>query len=481
MSAPPKAASNTWAPSLDQLIVATFGLLGLRLGARPIGDNSAFTHLRTGIDMVRRGVVPAIPRRDPYSFTAFHHAWTVQSWLAEFAIGWVNRLGGHGAVIAAAAVAMGGLAWLVATMARTGRPLTTAVAAFAALAVGLPYWSPRPLLVGLLCLAATILIVGDRRSPWLLVPVVWIWVNAHGSFPLGLAWVGATCVGAWIDRRGDHDHNDAPPWPYLGWFVIGLVAACVNPLGPRLLTFAFSAFGKSEVFRSVIEWQSVNFQSAEGVVCLAGLAIAFVVLTRRRLPWRLALPVLGFVVLGLYAQRNMAPLGVVLAPVLASALRRSDGAAPSSEVAAVNRIFAAVLAAAATVFVVGGVVGPPLALADYPVKSIRWLERNDRFGPAHRVATRDTVGNYLELRRGARGDVFFDDRVDMFPVKVSNAYRAMISGGDPGVRALTTWNIDTVLWSTPSPFVDRLRVDGRWTVEFRQPGWVVLTRNSGQK
>ena len=469
------ASSRRWSPTLDQLIAATFALLGVRLGARPIGDNSAFTHWRTGIDMVRDGIVPAIPRRDPYTFTALHHVWTVQSWLASYFVGWVDRIGGHGAVIAFGAFTMGALAWVVATMARTGRAQTTAVAAGAALAVGIPFWTPRPLLAALLCLAATIVVVRTRRSPWLLVPVVWLWVNTHGSFPLGLAWVGATCVGAWIDGRSGDDVE--VPWRYLAAFASGLVVACINPLGPHLLTFAVTALSKGDVFRGVIEWQSVNFQHADGIVCLVGLVTAFPVLTRRRLPWRSMLPVIGFVVLGLYAQRNMAPLGVVLAPVLGDALRSDAPSTAMSEVPSVNRVFAALLATMALVFALGAAAGPPVAVGDYPVASVRWLERHHRFGGNHRVATRDTVGNYLELRRGARAEVFIDDRVDMFPVNVSNDYSAMLAGGNDGVRALDRWKIDTILWTAPSAFVDRLRADGDWSVAFRQSGWVVLTRN----
>ncbi len=468
------ASSGGWSPSLDQLIAATFALLGVRLGAGPIGDNSAFTHWRTGIDMVRDGIIPAIPRRDPYSFTALHHAWTVQSWLASYIVGWVDRLGGHGAVVAFGAFTMGALAWAVATMARTGRAQTTALAAGAALAVGMPFWAPRPLLAGLLCLAATIVIVRTRRSPWLLLPVVWLWVNTHGSFPLGVVWIGATCFGAWIDRRSGEDVD--APWRYLAAFAGGLVVAGINPLGPHLLTFAVTALSKGDVFRSVIEWQSVNFQHAEGIVCLAGLVTALAVLTRRRLPWRSTLPVIGFVVLGLYAQRNMAPLGVVLAPVLRDALRSDASSSAMTEVRSVNRVFGALLATMALVFALGAAAGPPIALGDYPVASVRWLERHHRFTESHRVASRETVGNYLEIRHGARGEVFFDDRVDMFPVEVSNDYRAMLAGGNDGVRALDRWKIDTILWTTPSAFVDRLRAGGDWSVAFRQSGWVVLTR-----
>jgi hypothetical protein len=90
------------APSLESLFVAALVLLGFRLGALPIGDNSMLTHLRTGIDMARTG---AIPRHDPYTFTAHGHPWVVQSWLAEWTYGVLERAGVDAVLVRARHVA----------------------------------------------------------------------------------------------------------------------------------------------------------------------------------------------------------------------------------------------------------------------------------------------------------------------------------------------------------------------------------------
>src|SRR5207248_11547445 len=91
------AATAAWTrrfrlPSLEGVIIAAFGVFGLRQGAVQIHDNGVFTHLNTGITMAQTG---AIPRRDPYSFTAHGHLWVVQSWLPEWTYGWVYRVGGY--------------------------------------------------------------------------------------------------------------------------------------------------------------------------------------------------------------------------------------------------------------------------------------------------------------------------------------------------------------------------------------------------
>jgi hypothetical protein len=369
---------------------------------------------------------------------------------------------------------MGALAWLIATLARTGRPAATVVAAFAAIAVGLPFWAPRPLLVGLLCLGVTILIVERRHSPLWLLPLVWVWVNSHGSFPLGLLWIGATCVGAWIDNRRSGDEANVP-WRYAAAFVGGLVLGAINPLGPRLLTFASSAVTKREVFRNLVEWKAVDFQSFEGGVCLVGLLVAFVVVARHRIGWRYLLPTAGFLGLGLLAQRNMAPLGIVMAPTLAAALRVRTPVS-SERPPRVNSVIAGVLVALAAVFVVGASIGPTLATSRYPVASIDWLDARGRFKAPHRVVTPDNVGNYLELRLGRPQLVFIDDRLDMYPARVSEDYLDLLAGADPALRVLERWKADTVLWHSRTPLVDRLLADGDWRVAHRERGWTVLER-----
>ena len=62
------------------------------------------------------------------------------------------------------------------------------------------------------------------------MPIVWVWVNSHGSFPLGMLWLVLVTAGAWIDRR-------RISLLYMVAFGLGLVAAAINPLGPKLLVF----------------------------------------------------------------------------------------------------------------------------------------------------------------------------------------------------------------------------------------------------
>ena len=461
------------APRMESLFAAAVVLFGFRLGARPIGDNSTFTHLRTGIDMARTG---AIPRVDSYSYTAAGEHWVVQSWLPEWTYGWAYRLGGFELVVLEQALLVAFLAWLVVRLARAGSPLRTTLASIAAVGVGTALWTPRPLLFGLICMALTISVVERRRSPWLLIPIVWLWVNSHGSFPLGLAWLGARAVGEGMDWRA----WPREAWRYVGGFAAGLLAAMVNPLGPRLLLFPLTLGEKQEAFRNIVEWRSPDFSRGGGYFALAFLGLALVLLFRARLGWRDIVPAAAFFVASMLAARNIGPLAVVLAPVLGRAVRRPESAPGrttrvSGTQVRLNRAVLATILAAFAVFGSLIFVNDPIDTVGYPEDSLTFLEDERLLESPHRLAHQDFVGNYITLRYGSAVRVFVDDRFDMYPLSVSRDYDVLLAARESTFEVLDRHRIDTVLWQTKLPLVQLLKAKG-WQEIFAEKDYVVLQR-----
>lgn len=450
--------------------MATVVLFGFRLGTRPIGDNSAFTHLRTGIDMARTG---AIPRTDPYSWTAPNERWIVQSWLPEWTYGWAYRLGGFNLVVLEQAVLLAILAWLVVRLARGGTPLRTALAGLVSVGVGTALWTARPLLFGLICMALTITIVERRRSSWLLVPVVWLWVNSHGSFPLGLAWLGARAVGEALDWRA----WPREAWRYVGGFAAGLAVSVINPLGVNLLAFPLKLGEKAAAFRSIVEWRSPDFSRGGGYFTLTFMALALLLIARARLTWRDAVPVVAFIALSLFAARNIAPLAIVLAPALGRAVRRSESAPPgrSSGNPRINRIALVAVTLAFVIFGTVALTADPIDTLGYPEESVTWLHEQGFLAEPHHVAHQEVVGNYLTLRYGTDARVFIDDRFDMYPLSLSKEYRVLLDGGPASIDILARRQVDVVLWRRELPLAQILSASG-WREIFGEKDYVVLQR-----
>ncbi|MEA2900893.1 MAG: hypothetical protein QOH36_780 [Actinomycetota bacterium] len=460
-------------PRLESLFIATFVLFGFRLGVRAISDNSMFTHIRTGMDMVA-GL--GIPRADPYTYTAPGHEWVVQSWLPEWTYGWAQRLGGFRLVVLEQALLIALLAWLVVRLVRAGSPLRTAFGGIIVVGMGSPFWTPRPLLFGAICMVLTITIVESRRSQWLLIPVVWLWVSSHGSFPLGLVWLGARAVGEAFDWRAYP--RDA--MRYVGGFAVGLVVAVVNPLGAKLLFFPFTLGDKREAFERIIEWMSPNFQRQPSRFALIFLVLALLLLIRARLSWRDVVPVVAFVAAGLLAMRNLPITAIVLAPVLGRVLKRPDSLPalppPNASRQRINRVFAMVIAAAFVIFGLSVKTNDPFDAVGYPIKATDFLEEQGLLAAPHRIVHQDFVGNYWELRYGRKIKVFIDDRYDMFPADVPRDYRRLLGGNPQWQAILQTRNVDVVLWDKDLPLTSLLKASGQWLEIYSEGDWVVLRR-----
>ena len=454
-----------------------------------------FTHLRSGVDMVRSG---AIPRSDPYSFTAHGHPWVVQSWLAEWTYGILEEIGGLRLVVLEQGLLTALVALLVARLARSSSPWRSVAGGLISIGAGVALWSPRPLLFGLVCFALVVTIVERDKPVWLLVPVAWVWVNTHGSFVFGVLWLGAVVVGELFDSG----RLPVARLRQLGVLVVGLVVGAVNPLGPKLLLFPLAVGDKSSVFRRVVEWRSPDFQSFEGLVTLTFLGIGLVVLLRTRTAWRDILPVVDFLALGLIAVRNLPTAAIVLAPALGRALRRrsvaeehtapgageqagpgaGEQAAPADGDQAtpvsppVHPAFALAVGLLAVVFVVGAARHEPVRVTAYPDAAVTRLHDEGLMAASHRVASQDFVGNFLELRFGTKARVFVDDRADMYPVAVSDDYYDLLLGRPDSLGVLDRRAIDVVLWKDDRPLVGLLRLSPAWVEHAHDGTWITFVR-----
>ncbi|MBK9181315.1 MAG: hypothetical protein IPM45_17450 [Acidimicrobiales bacterium] len=463
-------------PSLGAVVGLAFALWGLVIGLQPLGDNSFLTHLATGRLILDGG----IPRADPYSFTASGLTWVVQSWLASLVYGLVDRWwGGHGLQLLTGALTAA-LALLVWRLTRPAEQLLGRIAlAGVVLAVGTGAWSERPLLVGLVLLALTLVVLGDDGPPpWVLVPVFWLWVNVHGSFPLGLVAIVVVALGRWFDaRRPARDLlrldalRQTRGTRALGWAVAGTLLGAVNPLGPRLLVFPVELLGRSDVLQFVVEWQAPTFTGWWQRLFLVQVAAAVLVLTRRP-SWCLGLVLASFLPLALISSRNVAVASLVLVAAMAPQAKGLGTIGTARRSLAVT-LGAVALVAGGAVAVAAALSSPAFRFDGYPVAALAWADGEGLLGPDQRVVTPDLVGNYLEYRRGADANVFVDDRYDMYPREVVDDLVVLHQGGERWQEVLDDWDTTAVVWPADLPLSTILETSPAWRIAYADDDWVV--------
>lgn len=454
-------------PSINAVVATLFTIVGVLIGLVALNDNSFLTHLATGRLILDQG---AIPGTDPYSFTAPGAAWTVQSWGASVIYAGIEDIAGLAGVRALMGLLCGALAlgtWRLTRSADTllGRIL----AAMLVVGIGAGAWTERPLLFGLLGIVAVLAAVDGDLDPRWLLPIMWLWVNTHGSFPLGLGAIGLFMIGHRLDREKPEVEIRA-----LGWALAGTALAAINPLGPKLLVFPLGLVSNRESFAGIDEWGPMSFASLGEWLFAVELGLALVVWLTRGRQWRIGLPLLVFGAAALMSVRNVAPASLVILPGLAYGLRGLGTLDGRVRPAIARPALVALVALGCLAATFSLATGPDTDLAGYPEASVTWMRDEGLLDVEARVISRDYVGNYLEARFGPEEvRVFFDDRVDMYPIEVIRDYIALVRlEGDVG-PVLDRHDPTAVLWERDTDLGRWIEDTADWRVVHRDATWLV--------
>ena len=480
----------------------------------PISDPDIWQHLTVGRAIWK---THSIPRTHLWSWPTYGTPEVLPSWLFRavlwpvYAAGGVNGLFVWRWVTTLAAFAIG---WAGARRmgARGFSPLVAAVLC-AMVDRGRTQARPETLVAPLFALAIYALVwrrdggrlrvAGRALDPaLLLVPVTWIWANAHLSYWLTFLLLG----GAWLDERlgrrvaeeGSGAGAVAAPdaHPRFGLVAIAVVAALVafaNPFGWRALwqPFEYFLFWRQEpIFRNIgelapVDW-SVNLKNGLPLLVVAWplLALWRVLAGRRDV---LELVLCGTLLpLTLGGQRFMGFLAVAAAPFLGRdlaelAARLARGlTAPwprfGAAVAAIALLAAPLLADAPHWF------GTGLDLRRYPVGACDFMEREGLKG---RIYNAFFHGGYLLWR-------FWPDR-DRLPfmdihqsgTRADRDGQAYARGMESAWRALDASRKFEIFLgprydASDADFLDRRDRDSTWALVFVDDAVALYVRREPQ-
>ncbi len=226
-----------------------------------LNDGDSYWHLAAGDWMLAHG---AVLRVDPFSFTRAGASWQTHEWLSEILLAGAYRAAGWSGVLllvaGAAALATGLLA---AHLGRWLDPLARLVVLVLAVGCLAPSLLARPHILALPVLeiwAAMILIAREeRRAPsLLLLPLMTLWANLHGSFAFGLALIAPFALEACIEDK----------WraaTLRSWTIFALGAAAAALITPHGLSgFLFPLkLMMMKSLSAIAEWQSADFSTLQ--------------------------------------------------------------------------------------------------------------------------------------------------------------------------------------------------------------------------
>lgn len=299
-------------------------------------DTDTWWHLRAGEWMVKNRQILQV---DLFSHTRAGEPWRYPGWLVEIPMYLIYHWAGPGGLNLWTA-AMVTLAFAFVWRVQQGDPYLRAFITILGAAASGVYWAARPYLVTFLLTAVYLWLLESwrwreaekyTRRLWLLPVLMVVWANSHGGFFTGfllLAVYLASEAWGWLSARITAHRQLAatstgvePARRLRRLALVGLVtllAACLSPLGPRLLLYPFQTVEIAALQAYIQEWQPPNFHnlSLQPFLWLFMVSLGAISASRRRLALSDFLLLAGFGYLGFLAARNIALFALAALPPL---------------------------------------------------------------------------------------------------------------------------------------------------------------------
>ena len=451
--------------------------------------SDAFFDLFSGRYIVQHG----LPHHDVVTVAAHGHAWIDQQWLAHVVFYGAWNVGGYPlTALLSAALITTAFTLLAAAMIRRGAPPARAFRwTAAATIVCFANMAVRAQSFAYVCFALVVwLLVEDDRAPemrhhtFLVVPVVLLWANTHGSVLLGAGVIAAYGVSRIVTarRRG----TEMRAMPYAALVGATLVAALTTPYGVRIVGYYADITGNRAIARNVTEWARPRLTDAVNWPYFILLVVLVVVAARaaRRgaLPSpALLIPTLLLVGLSFTAVRFeiwAATLGAVLAA------SRPTGSTSPATIAATARTVAVgvavALGAVATIALLR--TGDDEFESAVPTKALDAAARTMAARPGSRVIS-DSVSAtaLLWLHPSAWGRVAFDVRFEQYGERELTTFADWVKvRGATWPKALDGYDL-VVVSRTEKPKLARAmqRLDG-WRETYHDADGAVFEREGSR-
>lgn len=380
-----------------------------------------------------------IPHHDLLTAISYGDRWIDQQWLGQLLTFGLDRIGGPG-ILAAVAVALtagsfGAMTVAARRLGAHGRALLLLMPVTA-----YPFfsqsWQLRTQSFAYPLFAAVVLLlIHDSRRPsrrvYLVLPVLLVWGNVHGSAILGAALVSLRgLLSAWEARGGTAPHRWVRP------VVLTLLPPALllaTPYGGDITSYYRETLLNPAFTQLATEWQPVTAEPALAVPFFLLAALSLWVLVRHAraiTPWEHIAMIL-LLVAGAVAVRNVAWAVLAAVPIAGVPLARSVPSGPATTAPPrLNQILVLGVIAAMLAATIATVSRPAGSFDDgYPKRLLAVLSRAATADPASVVVTDLQYADWLLWREPRlRGRVAFDARLELLAARRIHDDATLMSG-----------------------------------------------------
>jgi hypothetical protein len=464
------------------------------VNTHPIRPHDFWWHMAVGREILLNGQIPQV---DIYSYTAYGAPYPSYQvfWLMEIVLYLIYQAGRAPLVVFIQSMVITTAYSLILVTCLQQSHAWRAAAfgiAFAAL-LGLNSWNVRPQVITFLLGALFLYLIprlqrGLKRGWAFLFPLLMVvWVNSHGTFPLGIfflsLWLGQEVWELlrvkWVGGNGESARRLLFPGIIL---LLSLLACLINPRGLGVLQYLQTLFGNSVVQNLVVEWAPPTFDTLGGGLFLAVLLLTAVILalSPRRPTFYQLFGFIGMAAMALITSRGIIWFGLVMAPVVAEHSRaiwgHLKGDKKSQETShgspVINWLFLGILLALAIITLpwfkeqlpmpeakAGLISGEtPIHATDFILETL----------PPGNIFHAMSFGSYLIWAAQPGYRVFVDGRIELYSQEIWGDYIEISNAVGDWEARLDGYGVHTLMLSRSEQphLVSAVLSSGRWELVF---------------
>jgi hypothetical protein len=443
------------------------------VNTHPIRPHDFWWHIAAGREIRTTGQIPHL---DTYSYTApgAPYASYQMFWLMEVVLYTIYRIGGLALIVfhQSLVVTSAYLLIFLTALRGTNHWRLSAFGLLFAATLGLNDWNVRPQVIAFLLGAVFIYLIqrlraGGRREWAVLFPLgMLVWVNSHGSFPIGLLviglWLGdeiwKLISAPWIRHAPINAKNILLPGIIL---LISAMTCLINPRGFGVFQYLHNMGENAVVQELVVEWSPPRFSTLSGGLFLGALLLTLVILAVS--PRRPTFYQLGAFIclagLGLGTSRGIVWYGLIMGPIVAEHSYAILGSIRSHIRPGIENAGSPAITWAIIVIISAlSIISLPwfkdwlpmpadkagLISMETPVAATEFLQINQ---PPGNLFHAMSFGSYLIWAAQPEYRVFVDSRIELYPETVWRDYLEISAALGDWEERLQEYDVRTLMLS----------------------------------
>jgi len=469
--------------TLSRTFALILGLGLVALAARNVTDPDFWWHLKTGQLMAQDH---RIFYTDPFSSTRNGHPWINHEWLPDLLTFFIYRVSGFSGLIVTFALVIAA-GFMVLYWRSPGKPYAAGICTLLGALTALPSWGVRPQMLAFLLASLLLLLLEKSESRahlvWWAAPLMLVWINVHGSFPVGIALIAFFALGEALEALATSTWEHARlRLAQLGAvLVVSLFLVPLNPYGMRLFWYPFQTLSSEAMREFISEWASPDFHRSDYfylLLMLLGL-LAAGALSSSRVRLRDMVLLIPAIFGALAAARHIYFFVLIAVPVLSRYVAASfrNLSAEASAYRPVRAKLNALLLLAVGIFVLLRVwhVSKVQAEAEkthFPQALVQFLSRNP---PPTAALNYYNWGGYMIWKLHPQYRVFIDGRADLYGDDFMKQYAHAYYFSDEWAQILDSNGVHTVILPPDAPLATGLKTLRGWRVLYSDTQSQVLS------